>query len=55
MYHVKLITELGEVKLQTEVRSRARAVKLLAQENDLTCEVVVETKPRPVKFKGVGD
>ncbi|MBA7567279.1 hypothetical protein ES708_08988 [subsurface metagenome] len=53
MYHLTLITDLGEVKLKTTERIRARALKLLAQENDLVCEVVVETKPREVKFKGV--
>jgi len=38
--------------LTTEKRSLARAVALVAKENELPCTVVAEVKARAVRFKG---
>ena len=51
VYIIKLITTKGEVCLETSTRSLARSVQLLAAENSLLCEVLVEQKPREVKFR----
>lgn len=54
----KITIKTGEqgrppVILVTESRALARSCYLLCEENNLECEVVVEVKPRLVKFKGV--
>jgi len=53
MYTIKIDFggDVGEVTLTTEVRSQARAVELVCDENKVACEVTVEVTPRVVKCK----
>lgn len=49
-HHMK---DTPALKVNTESRNTARSVALLGKENNLKVEVMVESKPRVVKFKGV--
>lgn len=53
MYNISIIHKDGTLELKTEVRANARAVQLLAKENEIEVEVTEERAPRPVKFKDV--
>ena len=41
------------VTLKTSNRQNARAIAMIAKENDLNCVVSAEVKARDVKFKGI--
>lgn len=49
----RMAADDGEMRLETADRKLARAMQLLAIENDLDCEVLIEQKPKVVKFKGI--
>lgn len=50
-----VVSALGStiLTLKTHSRQNARALTMLAKENDLNCDVTAEVKVRTVKFKGI--
>ena len=56
MYTAKIMNKDGKgvnLELKSESRNAMRQLKILCDENKLTCNVTEEVKPREVKFKNL--